>query len=170
MKVNARFVASQGLQAQFDQRDADLKECERVAAEKLKKREAENTAQLHQIANDALHPVDLLPPPSPYVVHLQSTFHCLSPPQKGSNFLSVPPCYCGPLPSLPGAGGWPLCVRRAERVQVSVVPQLGPPHRKYPVCAERRVWTLYLGRLSPSFPHPPGPASSCSAASPLPCG
>ena len=57
MKVNAQFVASQGLWVQFDQRDADLKEREWFAAEMLKKREAENTAQLHQIANDALHHV-----------------------------------------------------------------------------------------------------------------
>jgi len=81
--------------------------------------------------------LDLLPPLSPYVVHLQSTFHSPSPPQKGSSILSVSPCYRGPLPSLPGAGRWPLHVQRSECVQTSVVPQPGPPHSKYPVRTER---------------------------------
>jgi len=55
MKVNARFVTSQELREQFNQRDAGLKEREQVTAEKLKKKEAETTAQLCQIENDALH-------------------------------------------------------------------------------------------------------------------
>ena len=55
MKVNACFVASRDLRAQFNQRDTELKEREEATAEKLKKKEAEMIAQHCQIVDDALH-------------------------------------------------------------------------------------------------------------------
>ncbi|KAH9015544.1 hypothetical protein EDB85DRAFT_1898662 [Lactarius pseudohatsudake] len=54
-KIKAHFVTSRDLRLEFDQEEVERKEREHAAAEKDKKKEAENVAQALQITDDALN-------------------------------------------------------------------------------------------------------------------
>lgn len=54
-KIQARFLTSKNMRAEFEQEDAVRQEKERVAAEKGKQKEADAAARAHQLANDAMN-------------------------------------------------------------------------------------------------------------------
>lgn len=54
-KIQARFLTSKNMRAEFDKEDAERQEKERAAVEKGKQKEADAAARAHQLANDAMN-------------------------------------------------------------------------------------------------------------------